>query len=306
MCPAGITVRLQAGFRHACAISLNGRLDCWGPMVGKQPQGEFISLALGENRSCGLQRNETVACWGDNNFDVPESLRETKFIAIEAKRSIFCGIELRNYSLFCWGHEIFDSNFMVFKNVLPGSCRSKCPCRPLPYSGHFCEQGDICLPCEPVPSGETPPITMPSPPPAPPPPQEGFTRWNRKMVAFFVVGCVGSLSLLIVVCFFLFRYCSGRVCRVHDSGPLDDPELERGSSQRRQVPQAQPAAPRPVLEKRLSQLVSLGGNGRHLEEFSLQVLLEATREFLGGSQDRNRQLWLSVPCQTRRRARSGY
>lgn len=93
------------------------------------------------------------------------------------------------------------------------------------------------------------------------------------MVAFLVVGCVGSVSLLLVLAFFLYKYCKGRGCRrVHDSGRLD--ELEASPPE---VPQAQPAA-QPVLEKRLSHIFSMG-NGGPLEEFSLQLLLQTTNNF---------------------------
>lgn len=92
---------VSAGFRHACAISDNNSLVCWGEMVGEKPQGKFISLALGENRSCALWHNETVVCWGGNNFSLPERLQGTYFITIEAKRNVFCGVVKANHSLYC-------------------------------------------------------------------------------------------------------------------------------------------------------------------------------------------------------------
>ncbi|KAL4327724.1 hypothetical protein AHAS_Ahas13G0128700 [Arachis hypogaea] len=161
--PGGEHSAIAAGFRHACAISIDGSLDCWGD-VDQKPQGKFVDLALGENRSCALRENRTVACWGQNNFRIPERFEGTFFVAIVAKRSVFCGIVSSNFSL-------------------------------------------------------------------------------------------------------------GKGGRVHDSGRLD--ESGTGS--------ASPSHPeggggRGVLEKRLSHVISLG-NGSHLEEYSLQVLLEATNNF---------------------------
>ena len=105
------------------------------------------------------------------------------------------------------------------------------------------------------------------------------------MIAFIVVGCVGSLVLLLVIGFFLFSYGKCRGCRVHDSGRLDGTEPgasveQTGAPSRSQAPESEHASP--VLEKRLSELASMGNAG-HLEEFSFQVLLEATNNF---SQDK--------------------
>ncbi|TQD91966.1 hypothetical protein C1H46_022482 [Malus baccata] len=244
---------VSAGFGHACAISsVDNSLDCWGEMKGEKPQGRFTSLALGENRSCALRPNGTVVCWGENNFSLPETLKGTYFTAIEAKRSVFCGVSSSNFSLYCWGNPMFDvsNNFMVFEqDVKPGPCTGECPScsNPLPV-----------------------PVPLPSLPP-----ESGSSKWSKKMIAFLVVGCVGFLALVVSVCFFLFKYCKTGVggSRVHDSGPLDEqPQLqaEQGA--------AATAGP-PVLEKRLSHLVSMGANGASLEEFPLQLLLEATSNF---------------------------
>ncbi|KAF7127271.1 hypothetical protein RHSIM_Rhsim11G0052200 [Rhododendron simsii] len=269
--PSGNYSVIAAGFRRACAISVcDGSLECWGDTAGENPpEGKFTTLALGENRGCAMRPNGTVTCWGDNNFRLPEHLSSTYFVGIEAKRRVFCGVRSSDFSLLCWGNEIFEnSNSTVLDNVVPGPCRRACPCGALPLYGSFCSQGQmICEPCV----SESLPIL-----PTPPPPPQGTTGgggggWNKKMVAFLVVGCVGSSSLLAVCCFLFFRYCNVRGCRVHDSGPLD---MEANT--RPQPPPAAAAAP--VLEKKLSQLVSMG-NGSHLEEFPLHLLLKATNNF---------------------------
>ncbi|GFP81418.1 serine/threonine-protein kinase-like protein ccr4 [Phtheirospermum japonicum] len=81
------------------------------------------------------------------------------------------------------------------------------------------------------------------------------------MVAVLVVGCIGSFSSLLVVCVFLFS----RYIKIRDrpSGPTD-------------VPQPHPTPP--VLDKKLSHLISMGSGG-HLDEFSLEELLQATGNF---------------------------
>lgn len=261
--PSGNYITLAAGSWHVCGISKNGSLVCWGEMVGEKPNGRFQSVAMGQMRSCALRLNGTVACWGQNGFVLPEYLRETVFMGLESKNNVFCGIATANYSLFCWGNENLDSNSVVFERVVPGPCRSECPCGFLPGYGTFCRQGlKICEACRVDPCTES---TFLAPPPLAPP--RATSKWNRKMVAFLVVGCVGSFSLVVVSCFLFFRYCKVTGSRIHDSGPLDEPG-----------PPQSTRTPPPVLEKRLSHLVSMG-NGSHLEEFSFEMLLQATDNF---------------------------
>lgn len=238
--------------------------------VEKAPEGEFASLALGQNRSCGIRANKTVTCWGENNFTLPAKLVNEYFLDIETKRRVFCGVLALNASLYCWGNNDgrqLGTDGIVFDNVVPGSCRSSCPCGPLPLSAEYCGQGYyICdLSCSPQ-----PPLLLPYR-------RKGL---DDKMVAFLIVGSIGSGCFLLLVSFLLFRYCKGKVCRIHDSGRLDS-EVQQHSptSNPNSNPNPnQPMAP-PVLVKRLSRLVSVGQNVDHLEEFSLQVLREATNGF---------------------------
>lgn len=278
--PRGNYRLVAAGFRHACAISLNGSLECWGDMVGAKPPGVFTWLALSENRGCALKLDKTALCWGENNYSLPASLQDKHFISIEAKQEVFCGILLEDFSLSCWGNDFLelDSNFTVFDDVVPGPCRRQCPCNPLPYYGPYCGQGlMICEPCAQEPSTENPSLPSPSPSPSPPSQwvKNGGGQWDKKMVSFLVVGCFGSVSLVLVICFLFFKYCKIRGCRVHDSGPLEEPVAAAAQ----QSGQAPPPPEQKVLEKKLSQLVSMGNGGGHLEEFSLETLLKATNGF---------------------------
>ncbi|XVE55050.1 hypothetical protein DITRI_Ditri03aG0130100 [Diplodiscus trichospermus] len=254
--PKGNYRVIAAGFRHACAISADNDIACWGNTVGDEPQGKFNALALGLNRSCALRTNGEVVCWGQNNFNLPQELQTLRFIAIKAKRNVFCGVKTSDYSLFCWGDAYSNPSSPVFPEVLPGPCRKTCPCGPVPGSGRFCSNdGSVCQACNVCTSN----------------------KMNGRMVAFLIVGCVGSFSLLLVVGFFVFRYCKSRGCRVHDSGRLDETGApDNGVSNQPETSQA-PLAPA-VLEKRLSQLTSIGTAGR-LEEFCLEALIQATNNF---------------------------
>ncbi|WCJ44181.1 CRINKLY4 related 4 [Euphorbia peplus] len=271
--PTGKFIKIAAGFRHACALTDDFELQCWGDeeMIGIKPDGQFKSMALGENRSCGLRLNETIVCWGQDSFGLPENLKGTFFISVEAKRNVFCGVDTLNFSLICWGNSFLNP---IFREVMPGPCQNVCPCGFVPGSGTFCSQGGVCSDCS---TPSLPPLSSP-----PPPLSSGSGKWSDKMIAFLVVGCVGSSWFLAALGFFLFKFCKFRGCRVHDSGRLDETgaPLEEGIRGERPRPEPEQMAElaAPVLEKRLSQLASMGNAG-HLEEFSLQDLKQATSHF---------------------------
>ncbi|KAI3950651.1 hypothetical protein MKW92_050555 [Papaver armeniacum] len=274
--PNGTFNVVKAGNRHACAISTDGSLKCWGEMVGEVPPGDFIDLALGNNRTCAIRINGTMACWGgENYFILPEELRDTEFIRIEAKNSVFCGILTKNLTVFCWGNNEYFSNYsMVFRYVQPGPCSITCPCKIVADSERFCSKGGICLPCS---SSPTSPALQTSPPP-PQSTQPGSCGNDKRRVAFLVVGSVGTLSLILVCGFFLFKFCKNRVCRIHDSGRLDQ-VIELPSpirSIRRSGSQIRVQASQ---ERRLGKLYSMN----YLEEFSLETLLKVTRNFSTGN-----------------------
>ncbi|KAI3972812.1 hypothetical protein MKX01_019470 [Papaver californicum] len=272
--PDGTFNVVKAGNCHACAISTDGSLKCWGEMVGEVPAGNFIDLALGNNRTCALRINRTMACWGgDNDFMLPEELREMEFIRIEAKKGVFCGVITKNFSVFCWGNNEFFSPSMVFREVQPGPCSKTCPCKFVPGSQRFCKEGGICPPC----SSPTSPALQTSPPPLVSM-QSGCCGNDKRRVVFLVVGCVGTLSLIFVFGFFLFKFCKNRVCRIHDSGRLDQVSVQPspigsircGGSQIRVLASQ---------ERRLGKLYSMG----YLEEFSLETLRRVTRDFSTGN-----------------------
>jgi hypothetical protein len=78
---------VTAGWRHACALDLNGAAVCWGNnafgQVGNGQMGAIVrdpapvvasagtvltfrSLAAAENHTCGIGNDNHIYCWGDN------------------------------------------------------------------------------------------------------------------------------------------------------------------------------------------------------------------------------------------------
>ncbi|KAE8666406.1 putative serine/threonine-protein kinase-like protein CCR3 [Hibiscus syriacus] len=232
--------KIAAGFKHVCAINSDDGLECWGNTMGDrdQPQGQFKELALGLNRSCALRTNGTVVCWGMDSFRLPRKLETLDFITIKAKTNVFCGVSTTNYSLFCWGDRNFDSNPMVFSEVFPGPCRNVCRCGSLPGSGLLCRNGWSI--CQACPVADIP--SAPSPQPE--------NRSSNSDIAKIE----GVVSMI----------------QVGWMRPVPLPMMVRV--------RIELLSPPAVLEKRLSQLTSMGTTGR-LEEFSFEALVQATNNF---------------------------
>ncbi|KAF2570314.1 hypothetical protein F2Q70_00000261 [Brassica cretica] len=247
-------IAIAAGSRQACAVTVDSDVECWGQTYISPPREKFSALAVGENRICGVRWvNGTVTCWGSNGFSLPRRLENVEFTSIYANGLIFCGVVKSNYTLYCWGDH--ESVFAPFQDqtVLPGPCREECPYGQLSGSGPLCGNGlKICDSMNIVLVPDTPRGKQ----------NYKDKTWSRKNIAFLVVGCVGTCSLLLVVGFLVYNsHCR---CRVHDSGRLDDNRIIVDEE--------------PKLEKRLSSLASLCNHGQ-LVEFTIEELALATDGF---------------------------
>ncbi|URE25819.1 STYKc [Musa troglodytarum] len=275
--PPGAYSTVAAGTWHACAVSGDGKLVCWGegkPEVGVIPF-EISSLALGENKTCALGCHGGVMCWGENS-SLPPSLANTEFVAILAKGSTICGILRINYSLACWGSAVFCHKPAVFERVLPGTCMptSSCRCGPLEGSGQLCANGRVvCSLCELGREASSPRAPLPPPPP-PASPNAAATPRRRKTV-FVVIGSVGfAIGLVtLILCLLYFARCNGRK---HDSGAARRP-LAPGLPSALARPHCSGGLHAPI-EWRFSSLFGRGYSAM-VEEFPLSVLLAATDNF---------------------------
>ncbi|MCA9608287.1 MAG: hypothetical protein KC619_21910 [Myxococcales bacterium] len=78
-------VDVEAGYRHACAISADGQLWCWGDdtwnQLGPDAPSAFqaepirvladrviVDVAVGTSHTCALDDTGRVWCWGDNSY----------------------------------------------------------------------------------------------------------------------------------------------------------------------------------------------------------------------------------------------
>ena len=99
--PEGRFVDVAVSFWSSCAVSVSGRLECWGYVPGDLPSGVFSEVALGWHHGCALSTSGEVACWGRNGAgqaDAPEGA----FVSVFAAEDSSCAIDAAGGAV-CWG-----------------------------------------------------------------------------------------------------------------------------------------------------------------------------------------------------------
>ena len=105
-------VALSSGSWHSCALSDEGRIDCWDSGDRSFDRGQstppddigFVSITSGRYHSCAIHADGRVECWGDNargQLNVPQN---EAFVSISSGVSALhtCGLRVDG-SVACWG-----------------------------------------------------------------------------------------------------------------------------------------------------------------------------------------------------------
>lgn len=122
----GLSTGVQAvasGSIHTCALTVEGRVICWGGMYDIKPieidslDDEVIAIAAGDYHTCALTKAGGVKCWGSNfsgqlgNGGSQDSLKPVDVLgmnkgvmAIAAGGSAFTCALTEQGSVKCWGN----------------------------------------------------------------------------------------------------------------------------------------------------------------------------------------------------------
>jgi len=109
-------VSVATGSYHACAVSGDGEVLCWGCTIGDErwkvagldgcvrPRGTFATVAVEGGRTCGLRDDGTVVCWGCDSTDLTGSCDAPAgtFVDLVAGRTHACGLGADGRAV-CWG-----------------------------------------------------------------------------------------------------------------------------------------------------------------------------------------------------------
>ena len=103
--PDGPYSAVSAGDGHTCALSTDGVIECWGNSFFGQadaPEGSFSAIAAGWDHSCGLGTGGTVTCWGTNQYGQSDAAAGT-YSAISVGNSYSCALRT-DATITCWGN----------------------------------------------------------------------------------------------------------------------------------------------------------------------------------------------------------
>ena len=132
--PYGMFTQVSSGHFHSCAISIDGRVECWGAITGG-PQSQhkhetYYQICSGERHSCAIKRHDGyVECWGSNDFGESEPPLSVYFTQISCGNGHTCGIK-DNGEVYCWGRNKFGESSPPpktrFKQISIGHAHHAC------------------------------------------------------------------------------------------------------------------------------------------------------------------------------------
>ena len=104
----GPVVQLAVGGSHGCALTVSGRVRCWGRNIEGQTSppvdlARVAQIGVGEFHSCALTVSGRVRCWGDNEHgqsSPPDDLGSVVQLAVGYSHS--CALTVSR-GVRCWG-----------------------------------------------------------------------------------------------------------------------------------------------------------------------------------------------------------
>ncbi len=89
--------QIELGTDFGCWLKADHHVTCWGELEGKQPSGEFQQISAASFHACGVTTQGDVQCWGAHS-----AAPGGKFAQVSAGDEASCGVR-PDGELSCWG-----------------------------------------------------------------------------------------------------------------------------------------------------------------------------------------------------------
>lgn len=105
-------IDLSVGPRHACGLTEEFHLSCWGEVAFDVPEGSFTAVSTSHYQTCAIRPDETLVCFGGEGVDELEA----EFGPNQAPTGTFSQVSVSDYHtcglatdgrVRCWGDNLF-------------------------------------------------------------------------------------------------------------------------------------------------------------------------------------------------------
>ena len=107
--PVGLFQSVDVDSHHACAVTTDGRGQCWGDNTSGRnnvPDASFQQIKSGGDHACGLTTSGEILCWGRSDWGETD-LPSGKWAYLEVANAFACAINTEG-RVRCWGEEIYS------------------------------------------------------------------------------------------------------------------------------------------------------------------------------------------------------
>lgn len=116
-------VDVSIGYRTACGVRTDGRLQCWGESTDAPPGAKWRRVEQKEDLSCALDVGGLVCCWGTPEYTVSCSERGTMYpegpwVDLTVDYGNACGLSADG-QVACWGSAAGVGTFMTEQGDSP-------------------------------------------------------------------------------------------------------------------------------------------------------------------------------------------